>query len=192
MSRIGRDRVPWHLVESLAAGRSALANASRATADIARAVAERKELGDGLNRFSGTSGTNQLVAMTRDECLRLLAARCIGRLAFIHRAGLPLILPVNYVLAKDAVLILSGPGPKMQAAERGELVSFEVDDIDEDTHVGWSVVVTGRFARERGELRPCEPRPQPWAPGPRTHLLRIPLSRVTGRWLFADENEHGA
>src|SRR4051794_33416665 len=110
MSRMRRDLVPWHLVESLMPGPSALANAGRAAAEITRAVAERRELTDGLDRGAGLAGKRQLVELTRDECLRLIAARRIGRLAFIHRAGLPLILPVNYVLDDDAVLIRSGPG----------------------------------------------------------------------------------
>lgn len=184
MSRFGHDLLPWHLVSAIAAGRSAVTNAGRAAADIARDVLERRELTDGLDRAAGLQGERQLVALTRDECLRLLATRRLGRLAFIHRAGLPLILPVNYVIADDAVFIHSGPGPKMQAAERGDLVSIEVDDIDEDSHSGWSVVVTGKASRVRGQE---SGEPEPWAPGPRFYLLRIPLSQVSGRWLFTED-----
>ncbi len=195
MTRLPRALVPWHLVEALLAGPSAAeVNARRAAGDIAGAVRERSELTGGLDRRAGVAGQRQLVELTRDECLRLLATRRIGRLAFIHRAGLPLILPVNYALGEEALVIRSGPGPKMQAAERGDLVSFEVDDIDEDTHSGWSVVVTGKASPARGkqEFRPEEPQPEPWAPGPRTRLLRIPLARVSGRWLFADEPDGAA
>ena len=184
---MGRNLLPWHLVESLVPTSSALANAGRAAADITRAVLERRELTEGLDRDAGTTGQRQLVALTREECLRLLATRRIGRLAFIQRAGLPLILPVNYVVAEDALFIRSGPGPKVQAAERGDLVSFEVDDFDEDTQSGWSVVVTGKVSRVRGEQRNQGVQPRPWAPGPRVHLLRVPLARVSGRWLFGEE-----
>lgn len=188
MSNIGRDLVPWHLVETLLRP-TALINAGRAAADITQAVLERRDLTDGLDRGAGLAGQRQLVELTREECLRLLAARRIGRLAFNQRAGVPLILPVNYVFADDAVLIRSGPGPKMQAAERGGLVSFEIDDIDEDSRGGWSVVVTGKASRVRGEARSGEPQPQPWAPGPRSHLLRISASRISGRWLFPGEDD---
>lgn len=188
---IGRDLVPWHLVETLLRP-TALVNAGRAAADIAQTVLERRNLTDGLDRGAGLAGQRQLVELTREECLRLLAARRIGRLAFIQRAGVPLILPVNYVFADDAVLIRSGPGPKMQAAERGDLVSFETDDIDEESRSGWSVVVTGRASRVRGESRSDEPQPQPWAPGPRCHLIRVPASRISGRWLFPEDDDDTA
>jgi hypothetical protein len=67
-------------------------------------------------------------------------------------------------------------------------VAFEVDDIDESTGTGWSVVVTGHahttapsaLARSTA----CdEAEPQPWAPGPRSSLIRISPDRITGRWL---------
>ena len=39
------------------------------------------------------------------------------------------------------------PGPKLKAAERGDAVALEVEDIDEEQHTGWSVVVVGRARR---------------------------------------------
>lgn len=38
------------------------------------------------------------------------------------------------------VLVRSGSGPKLQAAERQELVALEVDDLDEADRSGWSLV----------------------------------------------------
>lgn len=73
----------------------------------------------------------------------------------------------------------AGPGPKLQAAERRELVAFEVDDVDEEAHTGISVVVVGRASREPDE----EDGPTPWADGPRRHLVRIRPTRVSGRRL---------
>ena len=80
------------------------------------------------------------------------------------------------------MLIRSGAGPKLQAAERRELVAFEVDELDDDSHSGWSVVVHGRAERvtepdgaDSAEL------PLPWAAGPRVHTIRITPRRVTGR-----------
>jgi hypothetical protein len=41
------------------------------------------------------------------------------------------------------LLLRSGPGPKLQAAERREVVAFEVDDLADDGTSGWSVLVVG-------------------------------------------------
>ena len=48
--------------------------------------------------------------LTRPECLRLLAARPIGRLAVITAEGLPMIVPVNYVLDGETVLFRTDVG----------------------------------------------------------------------------------
>lgn len=119
--------------------------------------------------------------MSRTECYDLLRTRTVGRLAYVAREGVPDIVPVNYVLDGDDMLIRSGPGPKLQAAERRDRVAVEVDVIDEATHTGRSVVVMGRAER----LRPgdTEGDPTPWASGPRRHVIRVRPDRVTGRRL---------
>jgi nitroimidazol reductase NimA-like FMN-containing flavoprotein (pyridoxamine 5'-phosphate oxidase superfamily) len=66
-------------------------------------------------------------------------------------------------------------------------VAFEVDDIDDFLEAGWSVVVTGtaellteeELARLRGDNAP-----DPWAEGPRTLFVAIPIDQVTGRQLI--------
>ena len=75
---------------------------------------------------------------------------------------------------------------KLQAAERRELVAFEVDVIDVDTRCGRSVVVHGRASVcSPAEQRTFADRSETtaWADGPRHHLIRIRPSRVTGRVL---------
>ena len=107
----------------------------------------------------------------------------MGHLAYIARVGVPDIVPVNYEMDGDALLIRSAPGPKLQAAERGDVVAFEVDDIDEDRHTGWSVVVIGR-ARSVVTGYDGTSAPTPWARGPRRHMIRIEPRRVDGRRLL--------
>ena len=79
--------------------------------------------------------------LDREECLRLLAGATIGRIGFSSRS-LPIILPVNFVLDDDAIIIRTGVGTKL-AAIRDAVVAFEVDAIDPVYHTGWSVLVTG-------------------------------------------------
>lgn len=93
-------------------------------------------------------------------------------------------MPVNYRLHDGRVLVRSGPGPKLQAAERGDVVAFEVDEIDQDARSGRSVVVVGRARRlTTAEAQALEGGPEPWAAGPRRHVLAVDLRRVTGRRL---------
>ena len=80
---------------------------------------------------------------------------------------------------------ISGPGPKLQAAQRGELVAFEVDEIDVHHRSARSVVVTGRATVEAPRAE--EPEPEPWASGPRRHLIRITATRVDGRRIGSAE-----
>jgi uncharacterized protein len=158
--------------------RSALDNARAAAEGIAQAMSDRQALAP-LPDEQATEGG--LALLTEEQCLERLAGRSVGRLAYIPREGVPDIAPVNYVLHGRDVLVRSGPGPKLQAAERGEVVAFEVDDLDEQSHTGWSVVVSGRARRLTEEEKRRVPTPTPWSQGPRRHVLRIRPQRITGR-----------
>jgi nitroimidazol reductase NimA-like FMN-containing flavoprotein (pyridoxamine 5'-phosphate oxidase superfamily) len=156
--------------------RSALANAKAAGDALAQAISDRRELAP---HDTGEHGA--LAALTEPECLQLLGSRTVGRLAYVARAGEPDIAPVNYVLDGRDVLVRSGPGPKLQAAERREVVAFEVDDLDEQAHTAWSVVVVGRARVLSEHERRAVDVPEPWSHGPRRHVVRISPSRVNGR-----------
>ena len=55
---------------------------------------------------------------------------------------MPLVFPVNYVLADESPVFRTAPGTKRRAGE-GRAVCFEVDTIDPATRTGWSVMVVG-------------------------------------------------
>ena len=160
--------------------RSALDNARAAGEVLASSVSERQALAPqrGTDLEHGDLGV-----LDEQECLRLLASRSVGRFAYVARAGTPDIAPVNYVLDGRDVLVRSGPGPKLQAAERRENVAFEVDDVDETSHTGWSVVVVGRARVLAERERVQADVPAPWSSGPRRHVVRITPARITGRRL---------
>lgn len=158
---------------------NAVSNAGRALGDIADAVDDRRR----MLVEPEDAAPGDLVVLPRARCLELLETRSTGRLGYIARAGVPDITPVNYLLRDGTVLIRSGPGPKLQAAERRDLVAFQVDDIDETAHTGWSVVVFGRAERLRPEQAAVLDLPSPWANGPRRHTLRITPARIDGRQL---------
>lgn len=90
---------------------------------------------------------NGLEVLDRDGCLELLGTQRIGRVAFTS-AALPVVLPVDYVLVGDRILIRTSPGSSLDTAVRhGSVVAFEVDNVGTDAGKGiWSVVVTGQTA----------------------------------------------
>ena len=85
---------------------------------------------------------NGLEVLDPVECLHLLAGATIGRIG-VQYGALPTVLPVNFVLYEEAIVIRTSPGTKLDAATRNAVVAFEADSIDSVYHTGWSVSVTG-------------------------------------------------
>jgi nitroimidazol reductase NimA-like FMN-containing flavoprotein (pyridoxamine 5'-phosphate oxidase superfamily) len=122
--------------------------------------------------------------LDREECLVLLAGDEIGRLAVVV-GDAPVIIPVNYRLDGDTILLRSDDGTKISYGTRGH-VAFEIDHLDRARRTGWSVVVTGRLEEcdlgEPGALdRAHRSAVYPWVGGAKPHLLRIVPEQITGR-----------
>ncbi len=179
-----RHQVPGTITAtSRRLGGGALTNARQALDQLTGGVQDRRRLlEDLLEDPADAPHSGQLVRLSADTCLELLGSHVMGRLAYIARAGVPDIVPVNYALVAGRLLIRSAPGPKLQAAQRRERVAFEIDGVDDETHTGWSVVVSGIA----GVLAPAEAlaSPVPWASGPRRHTLAIEIVHVDGRQLL--------
>lgn len=148
-------------------------NARRAMVDIDRRITERSALRD--------EGARRLVVLSPRETVQLLESQSIGRLAYLAREGVPDLVPVNYLWHDGGVLIRSGPGPKLQAAQRGDVVAFEVDELDEIGRTGCSAVVVGPASVVESRTWTHEVRC--WAGGPHHHLIRINPTRLEGRRL---------
>jgi len=74
------------------------------------------------------------------------------------------------------------------AQERVGRVAFEIDGTDETARTGWSVVVRGEAVEvtDPAELvRLRQLRLHPWAPGVKTHYVRILPAVLTGRRISA-------
>jgi nitroimidazol reductase NimA-like FMN-containing flavoprotein (pyridoxamine 5'-phosphate oxidase superfamily) len=142
--------------------------------------------------------TERTMTLASDECLRLLASTTVGRVALTSKA-LPVILPVNYAMDGDTVVIRTRPGSLLATSrERGVVVAFEVDELDRQTCSGWSVLVTGtlREITDVGELARAEQLPLvPWVGGDRRHFVRITPGLLSGRripsavWSDATDDE---
>ncbi|MDR3079330.1 MAG: pyridoxamine 5'-phosphate oxidase family protein, partial [Streptomyces sp.] len=113
------------------------------------------------------------------EALRLVGEVSLGRLVFTRHA-LPTIRPVNHVLHDGEIVIRTHEGAALtsraqEADDRGVVVAYEADSIDPDTHLGWSVVVTGyaRPVTDPTELSYLRSVLKPWVNGAMDHTFRI-------------------
>ena len=124
-----------------------------------------------------------LIDLDRAECLELLAAKSVGRIAYAVDKGAR-ILPVNYIINNDSIIFRTVPGGEIFHHALQSICAFEIDETDEFFESGWSVVAVGRmelateddFAHMRfGRL------PEPWAGGDRSMFVRLPCEHVSGR-----------
>lgn len=80
--------------------------------------------------------------MTAAECRRLLTTRDIGRVA-ISAGALPMVLPVQYSLQGDQLLLRTPGHHEVSDSIEGQVVGFQADQLDLDHGCGWCVAVTG-------------------------------------------------
>ncbi|MFK4145350.1 pyridoxamine 5'-phosphate oxidase family protein [Streptomyces sp. NPDC004065] len=117
------------------------------------------------------------------ECRALLSTHGVGRIALTTPDG-PAVLPLNYDVVDDALVLRTAPGT-VPASAVGTEVAFEVDHLDETMSQGWSVLAVGRAeaVTDPGEVDRLagRVRSEPWAGGARTLWLRIRPDRLTGR-----------
>ncbi|WP_328324506.1 pyridoxamine 5'-phosphate oxidase family protein [Kribbella sp. NBC_00382] len=128
-----------------------------------------------------------LQILDETDCLKLLGSVPVGRLVFTQ-GGLPVIRLVNFAIDDRAVVFATADGDMYRAAERGDVVAFEVDDVDRDRHLGWSVTATGHLSvvdpDEAEAVRSTLPI-HPWAPNRDQHLIRLAIEVLDGRRLVA-------
>ena len=128
----------------------------------------------------------EAIEMTRQEAESLLRLGVVGRIALTAADG-PHIVPVNYSVVDDAIVIRTTPYSLLGMTSRGAVLAFEIDQIDHEQHHGWSVVARGRaeIVNDPEELRHIEDTwpPRPWASGVKPTVLRIPWDEVSGRKL---------
>ena len=83
--------------------------------------------------------------LAESECLSLLKTHHFGRVAFVQQAdGPPMIMPLNYLVHAESVVVRTDPRSELGNALRDAPVSFEIDGIDQQQRTGWSVLVIGR------------------------------------------------
>ena len=114
-----------------------------------------------------------------------------GRLA-VEIGKHPDIFPVNHVIEKRKIVFRTDPGTKLAAAVLGTGVAYEVDHVDAESGVAWSVVVKGQ-AREYhtvDALIHAEDLPLfPWETGGKHRYVAITADEISGRRFHVLEPE---
>jgi nitroimidazol reductase NimA-like FMN-containing flavoprotein (pyridoxamine 5'-phosphate oxidase superfamily) len=118
-------------------------------------------------------------ALEVEECLVLLRWENIGRLAIGMRGEAPLIVPVNFAVYDGSVVFRSDDGTKLDRL-REQPVSLEADRFDQYRRIGWSVLVRG-IAHEIDPAEVSDLEIEPWAPGRKSHWVRIVPTAISGR-----------
>jgi hypothetical protein len=143
----------------------------------------------------GTSPTGPrdgMEVLGREECLELLRAVPIGRLA-VTCGALPVVLPISFRLAGEQIFFQVVRGSSLDMATRDAVVAFEADDVDRTTLAGWSVLVVGvaEDALESdcpGDLAAAG---VPWAaPGSDHRIVALSTTVVSGRRITVGNNRH--
>jgi hypothetical protein len=133
------------------------------------------------------SADTEVLELGRDECLRLLASHSFGRLAVNGGTGQPpVIRPVNYAFDERtrSVVFRTAAGSKFYALLKAAHAAFEVDETDEASRTGWSVIMHGVTDEltNPADVRRLEGLGlEPWAPGPKVHWMHIRAWTVSGR-----------
>jgi len=139
-----------------------------------------------MSSGTGSEARGELLDLSREECLRLLAEHSFGRLAVSMHEGAPVIRPVNYAfdVPTQSVVFRTGRGSKFHALVQAADAAFEIDGVDEDARTGWSVIIRGVTAEvtKASEIRRLDALGlQTWTPGSSGHWMHIRARTVSGR-----------
>jgi uncharacterized protein len=115
----------------------------------------------------------------------------------VGRIGLsvspPTIRPVNYAFddQTQSVVFRSGLGSKLREGLSSGTAAFEIDGTDPVDQTGWSVIIVGEVEEvtDPAEIERLEGfELEPWAPGVKTHWVRIRATSASGRRIVHDFN----
>jgi nitroimidazol reductase NimA-like FMN-containing flavoprotein (pyridoxamine 5'-phosphate oxidase superfamily) len=139
-------------------------------------------------RFIDDEPTGEFRAITQARCEELLQSQSVGRIAWQAADGLQ-ILPVTYAWHEGTIIFRTSPYGVLSELVRPTDVALEIDELDQDSRRGWSVVVQGRA---QGVAEPDQLVRMwtvggvvPWAAGVRNVFIQVAPRRVSGRVVTA-------
>ncbi len=97
-----------------------------------------------------------------------------------------MIRPVNFAFEErtQSVVFRSALGSKLREGLSSGTAAFEIDGTDPVERAGWSVIIVGESEEvtDPAEIDSLESLElEPWAPGLRTHWVRIRATSASGR-----------
>jgi nitroimidazol reductase NimA-like FMN-containing flavoprotein (pyridoxamine 5'-phosphate oxidase superfamily) len=139
-------------------------------------------------RFIDDESTGEFRAISPARCEELLQSQSVGRVAWQAADG-PQILPVTYAWHEGTIIFRTSPYGVLSELIRPTEVALEIDEIDQNNHRGWSVVVQGRA---QGVAEPDQLARMwtaggvvPWASGIRNVFIQVTPHKVSGRVVAA-------
>lgn len=128
----------------------------------------------------------RLVDLREHEAWDLMRWHNVGRIAWIGPEGLS-VVPLNYVVADQMIWLRTAAYSTVAREARDQQVAFEVDEVDERTRSGWSVLVRGVARTIYGVEAPSPARPDVdvWPDGIRALQVAIEPTEIQGRRLLA-------
>ena len=120
--------------------------------------------------------------LTEAECWERLADEEFGRLAY-HLTDEVHIAPVNYAVDQGRIVFRTAEGSKLLGVVMDDDVAFEIDHVDDEAELAWSVIargharlLEGQAARDADNLRL-----RPWVAEGKHNVVAVSVSEVSGR-----------
>jgi uncharacterized protein len=126
----------------------------------------------------------RLQELTSDQCMDLLRSHLfLGRIGYVVD-GLPIIVPVNFVVDGESVVFSTAKGSKLSWLSNHSRVAFQADHDRASDRSGWSVLIhgTAREVTDPTELDALRTGSlHSWAIPSAEHWVRISIDRISGR-----------
>ena len=121
-----------------------------------------------------------MTTLTAEECWALLQQESVGRLGYRLVDELH-VVPVNYVVRDDVVLVATGEGNKLLASELHAESALEIDDLAGAE--AWSVLVRGRLEHLEEDVAEAfaDVATVSWLPTFKYDVIQLVPTAVTGR-----------
>lgn len=135
--------------------------------------------------MSEPSDHASMEVLSSEDCFELLRYTPVGRVAFLADGAIE-IFPINYKVNGERIVFRSPIGSKLDAAEMGRRVTFEADQWDPQSKMGWSVVAGGQVREVNDDERLAELERlglEPWLDHPQMNWIEIVVEDISGRRL---------